>query len=260
MIRITLQSLHSLSKVSITVKAVCTAIACLSTIVKCILHSPLSLCCLHYVWTTSLHQLHYDFLSFLTHSGDDGPPCSWGYPPVFPFWCPSYTSCGMVQFLARYGCIITGWSYTWLLQYSRSNTFVMLGFHWSFAFDFSPDYDIAAWKIVSSGKEEKVEDKEEMMRKEVGKVPLLWHDSHCVCLYCCMCLWRVDQYGICSWIDYTLPTKNFVYGTMQENITLLYACAKTRVRKCCYVAPPTNTSATPHTILVFTAYNHAGTF
>jgi len=50
----------------------------------------------------------------------------------------------------------------------------MLGFHWSFAFDFSPDYFIAAWKAVSSGKEEKVEDEEEeMASREVVKVPLL---------------------------------------------------------------------------------------
>ena len=49
----------------------------------------------------------------------------------------------------------------------------MLGFHWSFAFDFSPDYFIAAWKAISSGKEEEVEDEEEMMSGEVVKVPLL---------------------------------------------------------------------------------------
>ena len=51
----------------------------------------------------------------------------------------------------------------------RSNTFVILGFHWSFAYDFSPDYFIAAWKAVSSVKEEEREE----MTGEKTKLPLL---------------------------------------------------------------------------------------
>ena len=36
----------------------------------------------------------------------------------------------------------------------RANTLAIIGFHWELAFDFNPDYYIAAWKADNNSHEE----------------------------------------------------------------------------------------------------------